>query len=82
MRSEIARKEWRYASARSVCIPSKARQTIVSTMESLPGWMSKAHFFDLEREWETFVNYLKSPCQAARVPFMAPARVRFRDRNG
>ncbi len=35
-------------------------------------WMSKAHFYHLDREWQTFVNYLKSPCNAARVPFMAP----------
>ena len=39
---------------------------------SLPQWMRKAHFFDLDREWDTFINYLKSPCYAIRVPFMAP----------
>jgi hypothetical protein len=34
--------------------------------------MRKAHFFDLDREWETFVNYLKSDRQPPRIPFMAP----------
>lgn len=73
MRSEIARKEWRYARQRGVCVyPVKGVPDHQLDYLSLPSWMSKAHFFDLDREWDTFVNYLKSPCQAARVPFMAP----------
>ena len=40
--------------------------------DSLPRWMGKAHFFDLQHEWETFTTHLKSPCQKQRVPFMAP----------
>ena len=31
--------------------------------------MRDSHFYDLDHEWEIFVNYLKSPCQAVRVPF-------------
>ncbi len=34
--------------------------------------MSKAHFFDISREWETFLNYLLSDREVPRVPFMAP----------
>jgi WD40 repeat protein len=71
--SPIARQEWRYARQRGVCTyPVKGVPDSEFDYSSLPGWMSKAHFFDLDIEWDTFVNYLKSPCQAARVPFMAP----------
>src|SRR5690606_15693849 len=29
-------------------------------------------FYDLNKEWETFVNYLRAPCNVPKVPFMAP----------
>ena len=38
----------------------------------MPRWMSKVHCYDLDIEWDKFVNHLKSPGRAARVPFMAP----------
>jgi WD40 repeat protein len=73
LRSAIARKEWRYARQRGVCVyPVKGVPDEVLDYASLPNWMRKAHFFDLDREWDTFIHHLKSPCQAARVPFMAP----------
>jgi hypothetical protein len=34
--------------------------------------MSKAHFFDLEKEWPTFIAHLRRGCVTPRVPFMAP----------
>ena len=34
--------------------------------------MSKAHFYDLEKEWPTFLAHLRKGCDAPRVPFMAP----------
>src|SRR5688572_26055296 len=34
--------------------------------------MRKAHFVDLDKEWETFARNLKSDPQPTRVPFMAP----------
>jgi len=72
-RSVVARKEWRYARQRGVCVyPVKGVPDHALDYSKLPQWMSRAHFFDLDREWDTFVNYLKSPCHAARVPFMAP----------
>ncbi|TVR25446.1 MAG: hypothetical protein EA396_00075, partial [Anaerolineaceae bacterium] len=40
--------------------------------DALPRWMRDSHFYTLDREWETFVNYLKSPCTAPKVPFMPP----------
>jgi hypothetical protein len=71
--SPVARKEWRYARQRGVCIyPVKGVPDNELDYGSLPGWMGKAHFFDLDREWRTFINYLKSPCHATHVPFMAP----------
>ena len=73
MQSAVARREWRYARQRGVCVyPVKGMPDAALDYGSLPQWMSKAHFFDLEREWDTFVHHLKSPCRAARVPFMAP----------
>src|ERR1700681_3077044 len=38
----------------------------------MPRWMSKAHFFDLDKEWPTFVAHLRKGCDTPRVPFMAP----------
>lgn len=73
LQSPITRKEWRYARQQGVCVyPVKGVPDAEIDFASFPHWMNKAHFFDLEREWETFVNYLKSPCRVARVPFMAP----------
>ena len=34
--------------------------------------MSKAHFFDLDKEWPTFLAHLRKGCDTPRVPFMAP----------
>jgi hypothetical protein len=73
IKSEITRKEWRYARQRGVNVyPVKGCLEEELEYASLPNWMRKAHFFDLEKEWETFVNYLKSDRQPTRVPFMAP----------
>ncbi|HYQ90971.1 MAG TPA: NB-ARC domain-containing protein, partial [Candidatus Competibacteraceae bacterium] len=73
LQSEMTRKEWRYARQRGVNVyPVKAAPEAQIDYSSLPSWMRKAHFYDLEKEWETFVNYLKSDRQPPRVPFMAP----------
>lgn len=72
LQSEITRKEWRYARQQGVCVyPIKGVPDSELDYNSLPNWMRKRHFFDLDKEWETFVNRLKSPCHATRVPFMA-----------
>lgn len=71
--SPVARQEWHYARQQGVCIyPVKGVSDSEFDYGNLPKWMSNVHFFDLEKEWDTFVNYLKSPCHAVRVPFMAP----------
>ena len=73
IRSSITRKEWHYARQQGICVyPVKGVPDAEIDYVNLPRWMSKAHFFDLDREWQTFINYLKSPCQVPRVPFMAP----------
>lgn len=67
------RKEWRYARQRGVCVyPVKGRRDAELDYKALPQWMRKAHFYDLEHEWETFLRYLKDSCRTTRVPFMAP----------
>jgi hypothetical protein len=70
--SEVVRREWRYAREHGVCVyPVKGAPDAQLNYAALPRWMSAAHFFDLEKEWETFVNYMKSPPNVVRVPFMA-----------
>jgi hypothetical protein len=73
MNSEVVRKEWIYARQQGVCVyPVKAAPDDRLDFSSLPGWMRKVHFFDLGKEWATFVQHLRSPCTARRVAFMAP----------
>jgi WD40 repeat protein len=73
MRSEMTRKEWRYARRSGVNVyPVKGGQDAELDYAILPKWMAKAHFFDLDKEWETFVNFLKSDREPKRVAFMAP----------
>jgi WD40 repeat protein len=72
-RSPVVQQEWRLARQQGVCVyPVKGAPDAEPHFDTLPRWMRKTHFFDLEREWQTFVNYLKSPCRANRIPFMAP----------
>ena len=73
MKSEVTRKEWRYARKSGLNVyPVKGCPDTELDYSSLPNWMRKAHFFDLDKEWETFVNYLKSDREPKRVAFMAP----------
>jgi WD40 repeat protein len=64
-------KEWRYARQQGVCVyPIKG--TAHLAFSQMPRWMSKAHFFDLDAEWPTFLAHLRKGCDTPRVPFMAP----------
>ena len=75
LRSEVCRWEWRYARQRGVVVcPVMTDLSVTKAPEfkALPQWMRKAHWYNLEHEWETFCLYLKSPPQVRRVPFMAP----------
>ncbi|HSE15935.1 MAG TPA: TIR domain-containing protein [Pyrinomonadaceae bacterium] len=69
LRSDTVRKEWRYARQQGVCVyPIKGTPDL--DFDSLPRWMRDAHFYDLDREWQKFVNDLNTRCQTRRVPFM------------
>lgn len=81
--SEVTRDEWRYARQRGVIVyPVKGVPDGELDYESLPPWMRRAHFFDVGRvttdgwrdaaEFSTFLNYLRSDREPARIPFMAP----------
>ena len=83
MASEMTRREWRHARQNGAFVyPVKGVPDSELDYASLPNWMQKAHFFDIgrfsdeawrdEKEWDTFVAYLKSDRQPLRVPFMAP----------
>lgn len=69
MRSEMVRKEWRYARQQGVRVyPVKGAPDL--DFNSLPHWMRSAHFYDLDYEWQKLVNDLNPRCQQPRVPFM------------
>ena len=73
MESETVRWEWRYARQQGVCVyPVKGAPDSELRFSELPSWMSKAHFFDIDKEWESFVAHLRKGCDTPRVPFMAP----------
>jgi len=66
-------KEWRYARQQGVCVyPVKGAADSELQFPRMPRWMSRAHFFDLDKEWPTFIAHLRKGCDTPRVPFMAP----------
>jgi WD40 repeat protein len=71
MASDVVAKEWRTARQNGVCVYPVQVPDHPINFDTLPRWMKDAHFYNLDVEWETFVNYLKHPCEALRVPFMA-----------
>lgn len=73
IQSEMVRKEWRYARQQGVCVyPVKGAPDSALQFSKLPGWMRKSHFFDLDKEWATFIAHLRRGCDTPRIPFMAP----------
>src|SRR6266581_4899153 len=69
MQSKMVREEWRYARQQGVCVyPVKGKPDL--DFNSLPRWMRSAHFYDLDHEWQKFVNDLNTRCQQPHVPFM------------
>jgi len=69
LKSDTVRKEWRYARQQSVCVyPIKGSPDL--DFDILPRWMRDAHFYDLDHEWQKFINDLNTSCQTRRVPFM------------
>ena len=73
--SPIVRWEWQYARQRGVCVyPIMGASGSELAFRDMPLWMSNVHWIDIDHEWTTFVQYLKSPCQVNRIPFTAPDR--------
>jgi hypothetical protein len=77
LKSEIVRKEWRYARQQGVCVyPIKGSPDL--DFNSLPRWMRDQHFYDLGSlegesfgpEWQKFLNDLNKTPDVRRVPFM------------
>ena len=66
-------KEWRYARQQGVCVyPVKCAPDSGLHFAKMPRWMSKSHFYDLDKEWPTFLAHLRKGCDRRRVAFMAP----------
>jgi WD40 repeat protein len=70
--SEITRKEWRHARQQGVCVYPVKGPGFDFSDPRLGRWMKKAHCYDLDQQWPTFLNHLRRGCQTTRVPFMAP----------
>ena len=73
-RSPTVQKEWRDACASKGSASTRSGGAAFDqlALDALPRWIGKTHIYDLEYEWKKFVNYLRSPGRAVRVPFMAP----------
>ncbi len=72
MQSNVAANEWRYARQQGVRVCPVMQGTLRPDFAAIPNWMRKAHFYDLDLEWETFIGFLRSAGKVNRVPFMAP----------
>ena len=71
--STVARNEWRYARQQGVRVcPVLGVNPDQLDFAVLPTWMRKVHFYNLDKEWDTFIGFLKSARKENRVPFMAP----------
>lgn len=69
MRSEVVRKEWRYARQQGVCVYPVIGSANLN-FDELPRWMRNVHFYNLELEWSKLLKDLGEPCETPRVPFM------------
>jgi TIR domain len=57
LKSEVSQKEWRYARQVGVCVyPVKGVPDSELDFGAMPLWMRQAHFFDVDREWDTFIK--------------------------
>jgi hypothetical protein len=71
--SNNVQREWRYARQQGVCVyPVKGAPDAALAFDQMPRWMRKSHFYDLDKEWLTFLAHLRKGCDPRRVPFMAP----------
>ena len=77
LKSEVVRKEWRYARQQGVCVyPIKGAPNL--DFNRMPRWMRDLAFYDLGSleadifgaEWQKFLNDLNKTPDVRRVPFM------------
>jgi len=69
MKSEIVKKEWRYARQQGVCVyPILSAHDL--NFAELPRWMRVLHFYHPKLEWSKLISDLQNPCETPRVPFM------------
>lgn len=64
--------ELRYARQHGVCIYGVMVPGYPVDSLALPNWFKKQHVYNLDREWDKFVQHLQEACIVNRVPFMAP----------
>ena len=70
--SEVTRQEWRAARQHGVCVFPVRGPGFRIDDARMPAWMRRAHIYDLDDQWQTFVAHLRRGCQITRVPAMAP----------
>ncbi len=69
VRSEMVRKQWRYARQKGVCILPVTKSTDLDFAQ-LPRWIRLIHFYNLNLEWSKLIKNLKGDCLTPRIPFM------------
>jgi len=65
--SEITRKEWRAARQAGVAVFPVVGPGFAFDDPRLPGWMSRAHIYDLAAQWDAFLAHLRRGAQVART---------------
>ena len=69
LRSPFIKKEWRNARQRGLCVyPVIAHPNL--DLPSLPRWMRDVHWYQLDLEWQKFLNDLNARCLQRPIPFM------------
>jgi WD40 repeat protein len=71
--SSNCKNEWMYARKNGVAIlPINGRPNDSSFYDSFPNWLKRQHIYNLEKNWERFINDLNSQPQISKVPITAP----------
>lgn len=72
LQSEITFKEWRFAKQQGVSIYPIQGPGYDFSDPRIPKWVSKAHCYNLDEQWDIFVEHLRRGGSALKTPFMAP----------
>lgn len=60
---------WSFARENGICFYFVAAQEV----NSRPAWARRVRLYDPVKDWDELVRRVQSPCQASRIPLMAPA---------